>query len=114
QAAGARLPGGILDRWALLDERQVPEADVLRGGGLVGDEVLEHGADLLAQLLGIELPDVDPVQKDVASRGVVEAAQQLDQRRLAGAVASDYGDGLARRDREAHVVERLCRCSRVA
>ena len=45
------------------------------------------------------------VDGDPPRRRVVEAAQQLDERRLAGAVLADEGDDRARRQREVDVVE---------
>ena len=42
---------------------------------------------------------VVPVDEHRARGGVVEARQQLDDRRLAGAGGADERDGLARRDR---------------
>ena len=101
QLVGAGLLARADDRLAVGDLWHVAEPDVLRGRRLVVDVVLEHRADLRAQLVGIEVADVDAVDQDPALDRVVEAADELEQRRLAGAVAADDRQGLPRLDREA-------------
>ena len=83
----------------------LPDADVLAGRDLVGGVVLEHHAELAAQLLRVVLADIEAVDQDLARVRVVEAAQQLDDRRLAGAVASDQRHRLPRLDGEGDVVQ---------
>src|SRR5262249_49471769 len=51
---------------------------------------------------------------DAAAVGDVEAAQQLEQRRLAGAVRAEQRDELAAADGEAQAVERAQRAERLA
>ena len=97
---GARLPAGYDDGIPVGDRRQTSQADVFRGGGLVGDVVLEHAADLTAQGCRVVVTKVDAVDQDAARSGVVQPADQLEECRLAGAVSSDDGDGLPGRDRE--------------
>ena len=63
---------------------------------VVADEVLEDDADALAQLVQVVLAQVDAVQQNLPFGRVVQAGEQLDQRRLAGAVGPDQGDLLAR------------------
>src|SRR5207245_9129398 len=73
--------------------------DVLEGRVVAGDEgdvvgraqrevdvVLEDCGDLSLPRFGSEFTKVDVVGRDPAVRRIVEAAQQLDQRRLAGTV----------------------------
>ena len=84
----------------------VADADVLAGRDLIGGVVLEHHPELTAQLDRVVLPHVAAVDEDLPFIGVVEATQQLHHRRLAGAVASDQGDGLSRLDGERDVVQR--------
>src|SRR5260370_19244836 len=74
----AGLSAGDLDPLAVVDVLHVAKADVFSRGRLVGDVVLEHRADLGAQLVGVEVLDVDPVDQDPAGVGVVQAADQLE------------------------------------
>ena len=60
--------------------------------------VLRHHADLRAQAVLRDVGDVLAVDQDAARLQVVEAQQQVDERRLAGARAADQADLLARRD----------------
>src|SRR5713101_59010 len=109
----AGLSAGDLDPLAVVDVLHVAEPDVFRRGRLVGDVVLEHRTDLGAELVGVEVLDVDPIDQDPAGVGVVQAADQLEQGRLAGAVPADYGQRLARLDSEAEVGQRVGLSARV-
>ena len=60
--------------------------------------VLRHHADLRAQAVLRHVRDILPVDQHAAAVEVVEAHQQADERRLAGAGAADETDLLARRD----------------
>ncbi len=51
--------------------------------------------------------DVLPVDEDAAALEVVEAEQQVDQRRLAGAGAADQPDLLARPDGDGEILDDL-------
>jgi hypothetical protein len=53
---------------------------------------LEHDADVAAQLVGGQLADVDAVDEDASLVHVVEAAEQVDERRLAAAAFTDDAD----------------------
>jgi hypothetical protein len=57
---------------------------------------LQHNADLRRRLSSCHIAHVDAVDGDGAGRHVVEARQQVDQRRLARARRPDDGDGLPR------------------
>ena len=93
-------------RLALVDAVEVADADAAAGEVLEAEEVLEGARQPLA-----------PRGRRDARRGrapstvtrpdgrVVEAAQQLHERRLAGAVLADEGDDGAGRQREVDVVE---------
>ena len=61
--------------------------------GVLGDH-----ADLRAQALLRDLGDVLAVDEDAAVLQIVEAQQQVDERRLAGAGAADKADLLAGRN----------------
>ena len=67
--------------------------------------VLRHHADLRAQAVLRDVGDVLAVDQDAARFQVVEAQQQVDQRRLAGAGAADQPDLLARPDQQREVVD---------
>ena len=57
--------------------------------------VLRDEADLAAERILRDLRDVLAVDQDAAALDVVEAKQQVDERRLAGARAADEADLLA-------------------
>src|SRR5687767_8396417 len=79
---------------------QVAEADVVAGGDVVAREVLEGDGDARAQGLRIELAQIDAVPQHLPFGRVVEAGEQLDDRRLAGSVEPDDGGAAAGRDDE--------------
>lgn len=56
------------------------------------------------RFVGVERP---PVDRDAACRGAVEAQQDVEQRRLAGARRAPYADALALADRERQIVQHL-------
>src|SRR5919108_6427252 len=72
---------------------------------MIADEVLKDDADSLSEVQGVQLANVDPVDQYLALRRIVEAAEELDQRRLAGAVGSHQGDFLARADTQVDVAQ---------
>ena len=69
------------------------------------ERLLQHDADLLAELLRRELAYVNAVDQHAAFVHVVETAEQVDQRRLAAAAAADDADRFARLDGKVDVVE---------
>ena len=73
----------------------VPEAQVARHGPREQERLLRDDADPLPQVLEAHLADVDTIDLDRAGRGVVEARDQVDQRRLAAAGAADDRGRLA-------------------
>lgn len=58
--------------------------------------VLQHHAELVAQLVTGHRGDVHAVDRDLAALHVVEALEQVHQRGLAGAGGPDDGDLLTR------------------
>ena len=79
--------------------------DVVPQRELVAHVVLEHRSHPRAVVVDVEVADVDPVDLDRPALRVVEPAQQLGQRRLAGAVdAHDRHRGPGG-DRQVEVVE---------
>ena len=67
--------------------------------------ILHHDTDLRAHACERRLPQVNTIDADRAARRVVEADQQLDERRLAGAGGADHRDPLPRLDPERHAVQ---------
>ncbi len=78
---------------------------VVAQGQLQAHEVLEDGGDTLPPRGEVDLAQVHAVDLDRPRLRVVQPAQQLRERRLAGAVLSHDGEGRARRDREVEVLE---------
>ena len=78
--------------------------------------ILQHHAEIAAQIVEIEIADVDAADADGSALDVVEAQQQAGERGLARAGVAHHGDGLARLDAEADVARapslRLCRRTR--
>ena len=88
---------------ARMPKQRAVEEDVLPASelGVEARADLEQAAHPAAQL-------------DQAGRGRGDPGQQLEQRRLARSVATDDADGLADRDLERHVVQRVEALDRVA
>src|SRR6266540_2366183 len=96
----------LLDPRPVAEVGRAPEPDVLRGGELIADEVLEHGADPVAQLARVHVAQVHAAVADRALRRVVEPEQQLHEGGLPGAVLADEPELLAGVERERQVPER--------
>ena len=79
------------------------DADVLGRGQVVAHVVLEDDADLVAQASSVVFAQVGAIEQDPALGRVVEPRQELDERRLAGAVLADQRDLLAGRERKAQI-----------
>ncbi len=79
--------------------------DVLPDRRAEQERVLQHEADLVAQRLDGEAPDVRAVDLDRPGDRVVEARDQVDDRRLAATRLADEGRDLSGLDREAEVLE---------
>jgi len=71
--------------------------------------VLRHHRDLRAQTLLRHGRDVLAVDQDAAGLGLVEAQQQVDERRFPRARRADQSDALARLDRDVDVVDDAAR-----
>ncbi len=88
--------GGPLDRRSHRDgvfgAREVADADALAGEKLEADEVLEADGDPLPPRRRLDLREVDAVRRDPAAGRLVEAAEELDERRLPRAVLADERD----------------------
>ena len=80
---------------------------------LEAEEILERARQARAPLVGRHARQRRVVDEDRARRRLVHLREQLDQRRLAGAVLADDGDDRARRQRQRHVVEHEPRRARI-
>ncbi len=98
-----RLPCGARD----VRERRVGTAvrDVVVDRIAEQERVLRHQADLRAQRGLREIAEVMAVHCDASGGDIVEAWQQVQQRRFAGAAHADEGDHLAMADLEIDVTQ---------
>ena len=74
-------------------------------GQVVVDEVLEDRAEPPLPRRGREAPDVDAVDRDPAGLRLVQAREQLHERRLAGAVQPDDRERAAGGNRQVEVAQ---------
>ena len=74
--------------------------NVLGDRGVEDERLLEDDGDLVAQRAQCQVANVDAVDRHRPVRGVIEAKQQLRERRLAGTAAADHGDDIAGADLE--------------
>ena len=114
-ATGASSPPGILSiasreadlATRLLDlgpaRARPPEGDVAADRAVEEEALLRHHDDVPAQRRRLHAAQVLTVDPDRARRGVVEAADQLGERRLPGAARADHRDPLAGRDHEVEI-----------
>ena len=102
-------PGGLGHRLVTGLGVDIAQPDVVADAQVVVNVILEDHADLALPGDRIELLEIDPVQGDRPLLGIVEAAEQLDQRRFAGTVFADQGDHFSRPQLEIDLVQRLPR-----
>src|SRR5205807_7573843 len=81
--------------------------EVVGGRQLVVDEVLEHHRGSAPPLVDVDAGQVDAVGQDSAGGRLVQAGEQLDQRRLAGTVGTHDGQRPAGGDVEVEPGEDL-------
>ena len=88
---------GDLDRSADLLVRRVrpSEPEVRRDRPREKHRFLRHKADPVPEIVNIHVPDIHAVDLHTPLRRIEEPRNQVDERRLAGARASDEGDRLA-------------------
>ena len=89
------------------------DADVVRDRAVQQTGILEHRGNGAAQRLPRHLGDVHPVDEDFALLRVINALQQVDQRRLACPRRADNGNRLARLNRKGHIADTLRRIGEV-
>ena len=92
QAALRGLPNASLvpQRFDLAD------ADIFAHDKIISHEILEDDADVLSQTVQVVIPEIDAVEQNAPLVGVVEAREQLHQRRLARTVLPHQSDALVR------------------
>ncbi len=81
--------------------------DVLLDGAVEDMVLLEHQANIVAQVLGVVFPEVDPVQCDGPLLRFVELVQQVHDGTLAGTGKAYQRGNLARFYGHVHPVKRL-------
>src|SRR5206468_1234707 len=79
--------------------------DILRDRAAEEERLLRDEADLPAQRVYLQLPQIRAVEGDRAFRRIVKPHQQVDERRLPRAAVADESDQLARLDRQVDVGE---------
>ena len=98
--------GELRRRDAVIIRRvRISVADVLHDGAGEEVHVLEHDAETAAQIGLADLIDVDAVIADLGVGNVVEAVDEVRDRRLSGAGRADEGHLLARFSIERDVVQ---------
>ena len=80
-------------------------SDVLGDAAGEQEGLLQYDAELPVQVAQLDGAQVDPVDDDASFVRVVQAHQQVDQRRLAGSGVADDADHLARRHLQRHLVQ---------
>ena len=105
--AGAAAVRRVPDPGEIVERVHLAEPDVLPHGELVAHEVLEDDAEALVQAGQVVLAQVHAVEQHLPLRRVVQPREQLDQRRLAGAVQADQRDALAGLDVQVDVAQHI-------
>ncbi len=85
--------------------RNSSDADVQARCQIVVDEILENDPDLFVQLLHVVIAQVHSIQQNHAGSRIVQAGQQLHERRLALAILADQCDVFAWRDAEIQILQ---------
>src|SRR5882672_1079924 len=78
---------------------------------LIAHEVLKNDSHLLVQVVDGVFTQVDPVEKNLAFRGIVEPGDELDYGSFSLAIFADEGDALAGPDGEIEIFENAPRGS---
>src|SRR5205823_6673064 len=92
------LDGGVFDVLGA-------EADVGFDGSGEEKRILQHDAELAAQILQLDEANVFSVEKNLAALNVVEPEQQGNERGLASTGVADDGEGLTRFDAERDIAQ---------
>ncbi|MNE52090.1 hypothetical protein D3C80_1467480 [compost metagenome] len=77
--------------------------DIIADRAVEQPGILQHHPEFAAQLAALHLGDVHTVNNDLAAADFIEAHQQVNQRRFAGAGRSDNCNRLSRLNIDVHV-----------
>jgi hypothetical protein len=102
---GVGLSGRVDD--LRLRRARLTVGDVLADGAAEQQHVLRHNRRLVAQVMQRVFPGITAVDQDAPARRVVEAQQQRNDCRFAGAARSHERDALPGVDGHVHVVQYL-------
>ncbi len=83
-----RLSRGLGNLFAIGRQRHVADPDVLARREVVAGIILKHDRQIRTQLIELEFAEVDAIDPHGSASGIVEPAQELDERRLAGTILS--------------------------
>ncbi len=83
----------------------VAQADVRFQGAGEQERILQHDAELLAQLVHVVAANVHAIEQNLSALNFVEAQQELNERGLSRAGVADDGQGLSGRDVEGNVAQ---------
>src|SRR5690349_7416508 len=92
-AAGVGALDGGGNRFNVVHMRRVPGAHRALCDAFESKEVLEAAGEVTAPVVDVDVAEVGAVNEDAAGRGLVVAAEQFDERGLAGTIVADDGDG---------------------
>ena len=87
------------------EARPAGDVEVLAQGAQKQPRVLLQQGDAVAQVIGVDLANVDVVQRDVAEVGLVQAGQKLEQRAFARSDRADDRHLFLRADHQIHLVD---------
>ena len=96
---------GRRHRRRVVEPRQVADADGVARPELEPEEVLKRAGEPRTPRIRRHARELDAVDQDAPAGRLIQAAQELHQRRLAGAVLPHDGDHRARLEMQVHVVE---------
>src|SRR5213079_142421 len=92
----------------------IAQADVFHYGRVIADGLLEHNSDQTPEILSRQVAQIDAVNLNAAPLRIVQTAEELDQRALAGAVRADNSHDLPCRYREIEIIKRHAIASGIA
>ena len=104
--AGAGMLDRGPNRGQIVEARQIADVDGVPRPELESKEILKRAGDARAPAIGRHARQIDAVDQDAPAGGPIQPAQQLHQRRLAGAIFTCYRDHRSGREVNGHVGQR--------